>query len=248
MGTRRSRMFLLVVTGFLLLAHSMPARAAEPTSETNERLQRILERFPKADLNGDGVLTAAESRDARQQLRQRAGGGQGERSRGPNPTFENVAYGPHERNVLDFWKAEAERPAPLVVFIHGGGFVGGDKAKVRGSPVLARCLEAGVSFAAINYRFRKHAPIQDIVRDCARAIQFLRTKAGEWHIDPKRIASYGGSAGAGTSLWLAFHDDLADPDASSARRRTVRIARTSTWTSTTSRTRPRARPPRPIAS
>src|SRR5436305_5451452 len=45
----------------------------------------------------------------------------------------------------------------------------------------------------------------------ARAIQFLRSKAGEWNIDPKRIACTGGSAGAGISLWLAFHDDLADP-------------------------------------
>ncbi len=49
------------------------------------------------------------------------------------------------------------------------------------------------------------------MRDCARAIQFVRYKAKDYNIDPKRIASYGSSAGAGTSVWLAFHDDLADP-------------------------------------
>jgi len=65
---------------------------------------------------------------------------------------------------------------------------------------------------SINYRFRVSAPIQDILRDCARSIQFVRTKAKDYNLDPKRIASYGGSAGAGTSLWLAFHDDLADPN------------------------------------
>jgi len=130
----------------------------------------------------------------------------------PPPTFVDVAYGPHERNVLDVWLAKSDRPTPLVVFIHGGGFVNGDKASIRGKPVVTQCLDAGVSFASLNYRFREHAPIQDILRDAARAIQFIRTKAPEWNIDPAKIASYGGSAGAGTSLWLAFHDDLADPN------------------------------------
>jgi acetyl esterase/lipase len=47
--------------------------------------------------------------------------------------------------------------------------------------------------------------------DCARAIQFLRHKAKDWNLDPRRVAASGSSAGAGTSLWLAFHEDLADP-------------------------------------
>ncbi|MBL7140709.1 MAG: alpha/beta hydrolase [Planctomycetes bacterium] len=214
------RILLLALAGLFLAAATAPSAAAAPTSETDARLKQILERFPKADLDGDGVLTADEARQARQRLVERRGGESAEPQapgqsdpRGPKPTAENVKYGPHERNVLDFWKAETDAPAPLVVFIHGGGFVGGDKSKVRGNKVLTGCLEAGISFASINYRFREHAPIQDIVRDCARAIQFLRTKAKEWNIDPTRVASYGGSAGAGTSLWLAFHDDLADPDA-----------------------------------
>ena len=47
----------------------------------------------------------------------------------------------------------------------------------------------------------------------ARAIQFLRTKAKEWNFNPARIAVIGGSAGAASSLWLAYHDDMADPKA-----------------------------------
>jgi acetyl esterase/lipase len=88
--------------------------------------------------------------------------------------------------------------------------VGGDKSGAN-KIFIRRCLDKGVSYAAINYRFRGDAPIQTILRDCARAIQFLRYKAKEFNLDKKRIASMGGSAGAGTSLWLAFHDDLADP-------------------------------------
>ena len=128
----------------------------------------------------------------------------------PPPDHANLSYGPHTNNKLDLWLAKTDRPAPLVVFIHGGGFVGGDKKQARGGN-LRKVLAAGASFAAINYRFRTEAPIQTVLRDCARAIQFLRWKAKEFNIDKARVAAMGGSAGAGTSLWLAFHDDLADP-------------------------------------
>jgi acetyl esterase/lipase len=110
------------------------------------------------------------------------------------------------------WLAKSDRPTPLVVFIHGGGFVGGDKGAASGA-AIKQCLDAGVSFASINYRFRTEASINTVLRDSARAIQFLRFKADEFHLDKARVAAFGGSAGAGTSLWLAFHDDLADPKA-----------------------------------
>ncbi|QDT55983.1 acetyl esterase [Caulifigura coniformis] len=129
----------------------------------------------------------------------------------PAPTHADVSYGPHDRNVLDFWKADSTRATPVIVFIHGGGFSKGDKSGIRKDSIIKASLDRGISFAAINYRYRSAAPIQEILRDCARAIQFLRSKAADWNIDKTRFASYGGSAGAGTSLWLAYHDDLADP-------------------------------------
>jgi acetyl esterase/lipase len=132
------------------------------------------------------------------------------RAESPPPSHENVAYGPHERNVLDIWLAKSDKPTPLVIFMHGGGFRRGDKEGVRGRPVIQQCLDAGVSFASINYRFLGHAGLPDILRDAGRSIQFLRANAEKWNLDPKRIAIYGSSAGAGTSMWLAFHDDLAD--------------------------------------
>jgi len=132
----------------------------------------------------------------------------------PEPTAANVKYGPHERNVLDFWRAPGEGPRPLIVFIHGGGFVAGDKRGVS-APFLAQARQAGISFASINYRFVGNGVTFPAPQhDGARAIQFLRSKAAEWNIDPKRIAAFGGSAGAGISLWLGFHDDLADPKSS----------------------------------
>ena len=71
------------------------------------------------------------------------------------PTWVDVAYGPHERNVLDLWQASSDKPTPLIVFIHGGGFSRGDKSSIRGKQAIQQCLDAGVSFAAINWEFRR---------------------------------------------------------------------------------------------
>ena len=105
---------------------------------------------------------------------------------------------------------------PLVIHIHGGGWVNGDKVGVGD---LKKWLDSGISVASINYRFTTQAqaagikpPVKWPLEDAARAVQFLRSKAGEWNIDKSRIAATGGSAGACSSLWLAFHDDMAQPD------------------------------------
>lgn len=128
------------------------------------------------------------------------------------PTHADVSYGPAERNVLDFYQAEGDQPGPLLVHIHGGGFVAGDKRQGLNAGMLQLLKQAGVHFASINYRFVNG---KDVIfpapqLDGARAVQFLRTKAREWKIDKRRVACFGGSAGAGISLWIGFHDDLAD--------------------------------------
>jgi hypothetical protein len=127
----------------------------------------------------------------------------------PPPTYRDVKYGPYPRNVLDFWQAKADQPTPLLVSIHGGGFVQGNKSVAP--QLLKECLDAGISVAAISYRYSTQAIAPAPFQDGARAVQFLRSKAKEWNLDPKRVAATGGSAGAGISLWLAFRDDMADP-------------------------------------
>ena len=131
------------------------------------------------------------------------------------PTAANVAYGSHDRQVLDFYKATSDKPTPLLFFIHGGGWVNGDKAGVA---ELRECLAAGISVVSINYRYSTQAqlagvmpPVKWPLEDAARALQFVRSKAAAWNIDKQRIGASGGSAGACSSLYLAFHDDMADP-------------------------------------
>ncbi len=130
-------------------------------------------------------------------------------AQGRNPTHENVKYGPHERNVLDFWQAESKRPTPVIVYFHGGGFKNGDKSSIRRSRVIDKCLQSGVSFAAVNYPFlADDRSYVDIMRHCARSIQALRARSKEWNIDGRRIGAFGGSAGALISEWIGYHGDL----------------------------------------
>ncbi len=130
---------------------------------------------------------------------------------------ENVAYGSHRMQKIYFWRAKSEKPTPLLVYIHGGGWSGGDRSVVR--HMLQPALEAGISVASVEYRTIKDStadglvpPVKGPMYDCARALQFCRSKAKEWNLDKTKVALSGGSAGACTSLWLAFHDDLADPN------------------------------------
>ncbi len=201
---------LMAKSGLVLAMAMAPLLSAADLGDlTPERLEQLRKRYPEADLNKDGKLTVEEGTAYYAQMRAKKSAPT-TNSKLPKADFANVKYGPHQRNVLDIWQAKSDKPTPLVVFIHGGGFRAGDKSQASPDMIKA-CQENGVSYMAISYRFLPDAPVQDIMRDCARAIQFVRYKAKDYNIDPKRIASYGGSAGAGTSVWLAFHDDLADP-------------------------------------
>lgn len=139
----------------------------------------------------------------------------------PEPTVADFAYGhDSERQKFDFWQAKSDQPTPLVLLIHGGGWMAGDKTGY-GANMIQPFLDAGISVAAINYRFILQAmeqkvepPVKACLHDAARALQTIRSKSKEWNLDPTRVGATGGSAGACTSLWLALHDDLADPQTS----------------------------------
>src|SRR6056297_1611290 len=100
----------------------------------------------------------------------------------------NVPYGKHPRQVLDFYQAESETPTPVVLYIHGGGWRGGDK-KTNPKAFLAK----GISVVAINYRYVQNGveqkvepPVKAPLEDAARALQFVRSHAAAWSLDKTR--------------------------------------------------------------
>lgn len=131
---------------------------------------------------------------------------------GQRADFIDEKYGQHPRNTFDLWQADKNKKTPLVLFIHGGGFVDGDKSRYYDSEDWGRLLKAGISVATINYRFMNEAPygILASMNDSKRCLQHLRYYADKYRIDKSKIAVSGGSAGAGTALWLAFSKDMAD--------------------------------------
>ncbi|EDY15999.1 putative lipase/esterase [Chthoniobacter flavus Ellin428] len=129
-----------------------------------------------------------------------------------HPTLADVRYGKYDRDVLDFFRADTKNPAPVLIYFHGGGWIGGDKKSANPTPFL----RAGISLVAADYRFTTGtpdaAPYPAPMLDSARVVQFVRSKAEEWHIDPNRVALTGASAGAVISMWIAYREDLAKPD------------------------------------
>jgi hypothetical protein len=133
--------------------------------------------------------------------------------------YPDIAYGAGPKQLLDIFVPASAEPTPLAVFIHGGGFTGGDKEAAynnRRQATVRTLLQANIAVATINYSLLTTNPIDPdgVIRpltDSARALQFLRHHAVDFNIDPIRVASWGSSAGAGTSLWLGTREDLADP-------------------------------------
>ena len=148
----------------------------------------------------------------------------------PPRTVSGIRYGEHPRHVIDFWKADSKTPTPLVFVIHGGGWKGGSKERVDRFANVGDLLKNGISVAAINYRYTTNAETEGVeppviapLHDAARALQFVRSKADEWNVNKERIGAAGGSAGACSSLWLAFHDDLADSSGDAVTRESSRL-------------------------
>ncbi|PCJ56808.1 MAG: hypothetical protein COA79_17800 [Planctomycetota bacterium] len=130
------------------------------------------------------------------------------------PTIENYSYGPHERNVFDIYLADSKKPTPFIFIVHGGGFMQGDKARILDQVPLEEMLSSGISAFTTNYRLTNEGPFPMQMLDCAKALQTIRHNAGNWNLDNNRVAASGGSAGSGISQWLAYSDDLADPNSS----------------------------------
>ncbi len=141
------------------------------------------------------------------------------------PTKSNVPYDQADpAQKLDVYLTESDKPTPAIVFIHGGGWRAGSK---KGVPawLLSSVEDGWLSVVSIEYRFTSVASHPAQVNDCLRAIQFVRRHAEEWKIDARRIGVSGGSAGAHLSLWVALHDDVADPKATDpVKRQSSRVA------------------------
>ena len=111
-------------------------------------------------------------------------------------TFHDISYvtNGHAHQKLDLYIPEkADGPTPIVVWIHGGGWVDGDKAGCP--PLNAGYINRGYAAASLNYRVSGDAIYPAQIEDCKAAIRWLRAHAKEYNLDPTRIGVWGASAG-----------------------------------------------------
>lgn len=117
-------------------------------------------------------------------------------SAAPAPAPVEFAYGAAPLQKLDFWHGAAGQSAPLIVFVHGGGWKRGDKAGATGMEKVDHWTGEGYAFASVNYRLVPDATAEQQAADVAAAIAWLRTHAADMGVDPARIVLMGHSAGA----------------------------------------------------
>ena len=142
----------------------------------------------------------------------------------PNPVFvQNFNYDNIDLNkqVFHLFLPDTTGNFPLVIFIHGGGFISGTPDIVT-TPErrqdIKYFLENGIAFASVGYRLINNTGpdnegVIKCLNDAKRALQFIRYYSNDLHINPTTIALQGRSAGASSSYWLGTRPDMADPNA-----------------------------------
>lgn len=123
------------------------------------------------------------------------------RAQGPDapnaPAKRTLSYGADPLQQLDFYPATgAKGPAPLVLFVHGGGWKRGSKDNADGSWKAPHYTAAGYAYASINYRLVPAATVEQQGADVAAALRFLLDRSGTLGIDRDRVVIMGHSAGA----------------------------------------------------
>jgi acetyl esterase/lipase len=102
---------------------------------------------------------------------------------------------------------EGSEPFPVILSIHGGAFMGCDKADMQVLPALEG-LKRGYAVVAINYRLSWEATFPALVQDAKAALRWVRGNAHWFHLDPHRIAAWGGSAGGYISTMLGVSSGI----------------------------------------
>ncbi len=111
------------------------------------------------------------------------------------PDVADVTYATvdGEALTLDIYRPEGDGPWPVVIYIHGGGFIGGDKSEAQGHAAGMRAH--GYATVSINYRLAPQHPFPAAVADVQCALLWVRQHAAEYNLDPTRVALMGSSAG-----------------------------------------------------
>lgn len=122
--------------------------------------------------------------------------------------FRDIAYVPdgHKNQMLDLYLPEAGENLPLIIYLHGGAWLGGSKNQ---TPAIG-FVEEGYAAASVEYRFSQHAIFPAQIEDVKTAVRWLRANADEYGIDAERFGVWGHSAGAHLAILLGVTDGVTE--------------------------------------
>jgi len=178
-----------------------------------EMPERFRENFSRADTNNDGGISKEEHLSILQRAQQQAK--KGAQARPVPPEIEalrDIAYADTEnaRQKLDLYLPKArkgDKPLPVIIFIHGGGWRGGDKSSGIGN--VGRFVQSGeYAGASIGYRLTDEAQWPAQIHDCKAAIRWIKAHAKEYNLDATKIAVWGTSAGGHLVSHLGTSGDV----------------------------------------
>lgn len=145
--------------------------------------------------DADGTFTPAGAVPAQ-------GGGQSE-------GLKNVAYASMSpAQVCDIYLPEGAEKAPVIVLVHGGGFLFGDQGMTILQPVIQKALEQGYAVVSVDYRKSSEAVFPAALADVKAAVRFVKASGEEYGFDTGHVAVWGESAGAYLSLMTALTPDV----------------------------------------
>ena len=214
----------LVIVILTLAAMTTPGAMAEATSEMNEGLKRLLDRYPGADLNRDGGLTSEEMRQYRARLwQEETEAGEPIEKDDPAtapsvtvqrfgiPHFSGISYGPLDGQVFELWlPRNAAPPRPTVLYLTLNA---DDPAPPQ--VLIESCLDAGMNVGVIHGRTAGDE--NSYFEDLDTALQYLHERSHAYGILPDAMALFGEAAMAEYLLHAAFQTLHSDAGAGGIR-------------------------------
>lgn len=176
---------------FATACAAAPAATTQPTAVGNQAGQPTGTSVAQVE-----AATATTSSTQASGMPQRGRGGMTGTFASVAPTYADLAYeSVSSAQKLDLYIPQGSGPFPLVIMVHGGGFMMGDKAHGAGLAGVDQLLAAGYAVASINYRLSGEAKYPAQIQDAKAAVRFLRANAAQYNLDPENFGAWGASAG-----------------------------------------------------
>lgn len=122
---------------------------------------------------------------------------------------KNISYASNSAaQVCDIYVPEDADHCPVIVLVHGGGFMFGDQGMSIIQPVIAKALEKGYAVVSVDYRKATEAVFPAALADVKAAVRFVKAHAMDYGWNPEKITVWGESAGAYLSLMTALTPDV----------------------------------------